>query len=86
MTDDDFVPNDYLLISSAIENSVKNNTHIQIQKDAAWLRCAVGRAYYAAFLTIRSEFEKYPHLRSILCGEGRDHGIIIRKLSELHSI
>jgi len=80
---DDFSPNDYLTISSDIENSIKSNVSIPIQKNAAWLRCAISRAYYSAFLSIRSEFEKDPVLTLLLKGEGKDHQTIITTLSTL---
>lgn len=80
---DDFSPNDYLDISFAIENSVKSNVSIPISKNAAWLRCALSRAYYSAFLSIRSEFEKVPELSSLLHGDGKDHQAIITKLRTL---
>lgn len=79
---DDFSPNDYLDISSAIENSVKSNVPVPISKNAAWLRCALSRAYYSAFLSLRSEFEKDPDLNSLLHGVG-DHQTIITKLFTL---
>ena len=82
-TNDDFIPSDYLLLSLDIENSIKSNTPIQIQKNAAWQRCAVSRAYYSAFLSIRSEFKKDPHLQSILRKEGKDHQIVIDQLFKL---
>ena len=81
--DDDFSPNDYLDISFAIENSIKSDVPISTSKNAAWLRCALSRAYYSAFLSIRSEFEKDPELSLLLQGEGKDHQTIITKLFTL---
>lgn len=83
MTTDDFIPENYLKISSDIENSIKSNKTIQIHKDAAWLRCAVSRAYYSAFLSLRTEFEKHPQLNSRLEGEYSDHKIILQILNGL---
>ena len=54
---DNFLPIDYYEISSNIENSIKSKTDIKITKTAPWLRASISRAYYAAFLSLRKEFE-----------------------------
>lgn len=39
----DFLSKDYLKISSDIENSINSNISILIEKNFAWLRCAISR-------------------------------------------
>lgn len=80
---DNFSPQHYLDISSDIENSVKTDTSIHLTNKAAWLRCAGSRAYYSAFLSLRSEFEKKSHLSNLLHYKGHDHQTIIEKLNTL---
>lgn len=83
MSGDGFEPRDYLDLSSSIERSIKSDTDIKTEKHAAWMRCAVSRAYYSAFLSIRSEFEGCPELRQHieeLAKNHKDHQIIKRGL------
>jgi len=80
---DDFVPKDYYDISSSVIESIKTNTDIKIIKKSPWLRAAISRAYYSAFLVLRKEFETVPELRSILTNSPEDHQIIIEKLYTL---
>jgi len=85
MSGDGFKPGDYLELSSSIERSLRSDTGMRIEKHAAWMRCAVSRAYYSAFLSIRSEFEGYPELRrhlEDLAKTGKDHQIIRKGLRE----
>lgn len=80
---DDFIPKDYCDISSSIVESIKTNIDIKITKNAPWLRTAISRAYYSAFLSLRKEFEAVPELESILTHSPEDHQIIIDKLYTL---
>ena len=83
INNDDFVPKDYCDISSSIVESIRTNTDIKITKNAPWLRAAISRAYYSAFLSLRKEFEAVPELESILTHTKEDHQIIIDKLYTL---
>ena len=79
-SNDDFIPKDYCDISSSIVESIKTNTDIKIIKNSPWLRVAISRAYYSAFLSLRTEFEGVPELRSLLTNSTDEHQIIIDKL------
>ena len=81
MSGDGFEPGDYLEISSSIETSLKADADIRMKKHAAWMRCAVSRAYYSAFLSIRSKFEKDAELRKYLKESGNPHKAITDGLS-----
>ncbi len=81
MSYDGFEFEDYLEISSSIEKSIKSDVDIRMKKHVAWMRCAISRAYYAAFLSIRSEFERDPKLSRLLTNTGRDHKIVAKGLS-----
>lgn len=80
---DDFIPKDYCDISSSIVESIKTDTDIVITKNSPWLRVAVSRAYYSAFLSLRKEFEADTELKSILTNSKDEHQIIIDKLYTL---
>ena len=51
---DNFSPNDFFSISKEIEDSRTNGTLIDTSStEFGWLRSAISRAYYAAFLSLR---------------------------------
>jgi len=84
MSTDNFISTDYHALSSEIENSVKSNSSIKlISKESAWLRCAISRAYYSAFLTLREDIKNNPKLQNILTNSTDDHQIIIDALYRL---
>ena len=81
---DNFTPQNFLDLSSLIFNSVSLNNDIPINsRDSAWLRSAISRAYYAAFLTLREEFLQDQNLRSLIIGRTRDHQTIKTRLQNL---
>lgn len=81
---DNFTPSDYYDLSFEIEKSVKTNSAINLcGKNSAWLRAAISRAYYAAFLTLRAAFQNNPNLKMYLIYETQDHQTIIDKLYTL---
>lgn len=81
---DNFSPKDYYDISIDVENSILNQNPIAINShDAAWLRAAISRTYYSAFLAIRNEFLKSPTLQPKITCFSRDHGIIKTELQRL---
>ena len=82
-SNDDFIPKDYCDISSSIVESIKTNADIKIIKNSSWLRVAISRAYYSAFLSLRTEFEGVPELRLLLTDDVDVHQIIIDKLYTL---
>jgi len=83
-TTDNFVPLNYYDISSEIEKAVKSSSHINPKiKESAWLRSAVSRAYYAAFLTLREEFKQNTKLSKLIINQTSDHQTIIDTLYTL---
>lgn len=50
---DNFVPNDFLLTSKEIENSLNSSNINKGSTEYAWIRSAISRAYYSAFLILR---------------------------------
>ena len=78
---DDFSPQDYFDISDNVENSVNAQSSIQLNsKDAAWLRSAISRYYYSAFLTLRERFLANTTLRIRITRHGSDHGTISKTM------
>lgn len=74
---DNFSPNDFFQISSDIQDAVSQQTTISLNsKDAAWLRIAISRAYYSAFLALKEEFLKDGNLQSKIKNNGGDHGVV----------
>ena len=78
---DNFVAGDFIQISSDIEQSFLSNTNIVINpKEAAWLRSAISRAYYSAFLQLRHEFLNDPTLQPRFIPGTNAHSIIKNEL------
>lgn len=83
---DNFVPRDFFDLSKEIENSVSQNNDIsRNSKDAAWLRAAISRAYYAIFLSLKQEFISNPSLRTRINNNAGDHRRIKDELQNLPS-
>ena len=81
---DNFSPNDFHALSIDIENSIQNQNSVAINShDAAWLRSAISRTYYSAFLAVREEFLNSPTLRSRINNVASDHGVIKTELQRL---
>lgn len=85
MSKDNFLPKDYLEISQEINKAISCNTAInRNSKDSAWIRAAVSRAYYSAFLSLKYEFLN-SKFSNIITGSEQDHKIIKMKLDTLPS-
>ena len=83
---DNFTPADFHALSSEIETSIQNQVPIKINShDAAWLRSAISRTYYSAYLAIREEFLNTPRLQSRINHNTGDHGSIKHELQRLPS-
>ena len=81
---DNFVPRNFLDISKEIENLIENNVGISnVSSESAWLRAIIGRAYYAAFLTLKEEFLKNPLFSIFILDNPGDHGRIKDRLHTL---
>ncbi len=81
---DNFLPRDFLDISNEIESSVHGQQDIsRNQKDPAWLRAAISRAYYSAFLTLKQEFLGNTQFQNLIHHKAEDHGVIKEKLYTL---
>jgi len=81
---DNFTPSDFHALSSEIENSIRNQIPMQINSfDAAWLRAAISRTYYSAYLAIREEFLGSVRLQTRISHRSRDHITIKNELQRL---
>ena len=78
---DNFVAGDFIQISSDIQQSFLSNTNIVLSpKESAWLRSAISRAYYSAFLQLRHEFRNDPTLQSRVTPMSNAHSNIKNEL------
>ena len=81
---DNFSPNDFHALSMDIENSIQNQNSVAINsRDAAWLRSAISRAYYAAFLSLRVSLidsHRWPQLEGFSTDPHKNMGIILFNL------
>ena len=82
---DNFSPNDFLSISNEIVNSIDDNHDITIITSAeyAWVRSAISRAYYSAFLALRISLldsNRWPTLQSHNIDDHKNLGNILFRL------
>lgn len=84
MSTDNFVPRNFFDISKEIENLIVNNVSISnVSSESAWLRAIIGRAYYAAFLTLKEEFSNNSNFSNYIRDNVGDHGRIKDRLLTL---
>ena len=54
----DFRPEDFLIVAELIKRTLERSDNWISSHPRAWMRTAISRAYYAAFLTIKKKFPK----------------------------
>lgn len=78
-----FDPKGFLDVSKEIVYSIKDDKTIKpSNENNGWLRSAMSRAYYAAFLTLREQFVSTPDYPIQITHEAEDHGKIISALKK----